>query len=82
MYELQLCSEGWGRGKPRQGLSAKTTDGFSTVIGPFFVSSPVNASSQGIEDTRTAKDVLAFFCCLSRSGGGGGGGEATSHTFS
>ena len=56
------------------GLSAKTTDSFRTVTGPIFVSPPVNASSQGIEDTtRTAlavktelKDVLAFFYCLSR----------------
>ena len=56
-----------------QGLSAKTTDGFSTVTVPIFVSPPVNAPSQGIEDARPAiavktslKDVLAFFYCLSR----------------
>ena len=43
------------------------------MTGPIFVSPPVNASSQGIEDTRTAiavktslKDVFAFFHCLSR----------------
>lgn len=36
------------------GLSAKTTDSFSTVTGPIFVSPPVNTSSQGIENTRTA----------------------------
>ena len=40
---------------------------------PIFVSPPVNAPSQGIEDARPAiavktslKDVLAFFYCLSR----------------
>ena len=43
------------------------------MTGPIFVSPPVNASSQGIEDTRTAiavktslEDVFAFFYCLSR----------------
>ena len=43
------------------------------MTGPIFVSPPVNASSQGIEDTRTAiavktslKDVFAFFHSLSR----------------
>ena len=82
---FNFVQEGGGiMGKPRhscitcitcnnKGLSAKTTDGFSTVTVPIFVSPPVNAPSQGIEDARPAiavktslKDVLAFFYCLSR----------------
>ena len=56
-----------------QGLLAKTTDGFSTVTVQIFVSPPVNAPSQGIEDAGPAiavktslNDVLALFYCLSR----------------